>query len=112
MQVTRGGKMNEFNLIGKTVGEVEVKSSESGTKYATVLLDVQKNYKKKDGDYEHDIIQVTMFKNLAEEAERISQNSLLYIKGHINANNYTKDNKIFYSSNMIADKIEYLSNLY
>ena len=34
--------MNEFNLIGKTVGEIEVKTSESGTKYATILLDVQK----------------------------------------------------------------------
>lgn len=104
--------MNEFNLIGKTVGEIEVKTSESGTKYATLLLDVQKNYKKKDGDYDHDIIQLTLFKSLVDEALRISENSLLCIKGHINSNNYTKDNKIYYSTNMIADKIEYLSNLY
>ena len=53
--------MNEFTLLGKTVGNIEIKTSESGTKYANLLLDVRRPYKNKEGEYEHDVISLTGF---------------------------------------------------
>ena len=100
--------MNEFTLLGKTVGNIEIKTSESGTKYANLLLDVRRPYKNKEGEYEHDVISLTGFKNAADFLENVSEGSLLTVKGHISANSYTKDGRIFYSNSMIIDRADYV----
>ena len=69
--------MNEFTLLGKTVGNIEIKTSESGTKYANLLLDVRRPYKNKEGEYEHDVISLTGFKNAADFLENVSELSIL-----------------------------------
>lgn len=101
--------MNEFNLLGKTVGNIEIKTSESGTKYANFLLDVKRPYKNKEGEYEHDVISLTGFKNVADSMENINDGALLYVKGRISSNSYAKDGRIIYTNSMIADKVEYVS---
>lgn len=100
--------MNEFTLLGKTVGNIEIKTSESGTKYANLLLDVRRPYKNKEGEYEHDVISLTGFKNAADFLENVSEGSMLTVKGHISANSYTKDGRIFYSNSMIIDRADYV----
>lgn len=105
--------MNELNIIGKALGDLELKQSENGTKYATMLLQVKKPYKNKNGEFDYDTIQMTMFNNCAEEAKDIiSDGAELLVRGHINANNYNKEGKIIYASNIIADRINEVSNLF
>lgn len=105
--------MNEFNIIGKALEKPELKKSESGIVYALMLVSVNKPFKNKDGDVDSDVFQITMFKNLAEEAvELVKDGSPLLIKGHINANNYLKDGKTIYSPSIIADRLSLLQELY
>ena len=100
--------MNEFNLLGKTFGDIEIKTSESGTRYANFLLDVKRPYKNKEGDYEHDVINLTGFKNVVEFLENVHEGAVLVVKGHICSNSYTKDGRIFYSNSMIVDRADFV----
>ena len=40
--------------------------------------------------------------------ENVSEGSMLTVKGHISANSYTKDGRIFYSNSMIIDRADYV----
>lgn len=105
--------MNEFVIIGRALGEVEPKTTDSGLMYAQMLLTVKKPFKNKDGEVDSETLQFTLFKNLAEEASNIVKDgTAIIVKGHINANNYSKDGKITYRSDLIADRISILDDLY
>lgn len=104
--------MNEFNLIGKAINDLEIKTSESGNTYAQMLLEIKRPFKNKDGDYDYDIIQITMFSNCADEAKDIvKEGTVLLIKGHISSSSYSKDDKVFYTSSIIADRIGLLNQM-
>lgn len=105
--------MNEFNIIGKVLGSLDIKQSENGYNYAQMLLSVKRPYKNKDGNYDTDVIQFTLFNNLVEEAKTIINDGMpVVVKGHINANNYSKDGKVIYSTSVIADRISVVDQLY
>ena len=105
--------MNEFYLIGVAQGKPELKKSEAGTTYAQVVLTVKRPFVNKDGNNEADSLQMVMFKNVAEEAiEIIKDGSPLLVKGHINSNNYNKDGKIYFGTNLVVDRINALNELY
>ena len=105
--------MNEFVVIGRVLGDIEVKTSESGLTYAQVLLSVKKPFKNKDGEVDSDVFQFTLFKNLAEEAKGIVKDgTAILVKGHVNSNNYSKDGKIIYNPSLIADRITIVDQLF
>jgi len=99
--------MNEFNFIGKAINAPELITSESGNDYAKLLVSVKKNFKSKDGKFDYETFQVTMFKNLADEViNDVKEGSLLMIKGRISANNYPKEDKTFYNCSLVAERLE------
>lgn len=105
--------MNEFYVVGKALGDLEARTSESGTNYAQMLLSVKRPFKNKDGNIDSDIIQVTMFKNVADEAKSIvCDGKPLLIKGHISSSNYAKDGKTIYNASVIADRVSEFDQLY
>lgn len=104
--------MNEFNIVGKVLGNLDIKKSENGTNYAQMLLSVKRPFKNKDGKQDFDILQLTMFNNCIEDSkDQVSDGSLVIVKGHINSNNYPKDGKTIYNSSIIADRVSLIENL-
>lgn len=105
--------MNELYIVGKALGDLEVKTSEGGTTYAQMLLSVKRPFKSKDGNIESDIIQITMFKGLIDEAkEVVSDGKPLIVKGHISSSNYVKEGKTIYNASVIADRVSEFDQLF
>lgn len=104
--------MNEFNLAGRVFGNLEIKTAESGNNYGQMIISVKRPFKTKDGEFEYDQIQVTMFKSCIEEAKEIVKDGVaLLVKGHISSSSYSKDDKTYYTSSIIADRISLINHL-
>lgn len=104
--------MNEFIILGKALNKPELKESEGGTQYSYLQVAIKKPFKNKDGEYEEDELQFTLFKNLAQEvADSVEEGTSVIVKGHISSNNYEKEGKTIYSSNLIADRVSQVSHL-
>ena len=101
--------MNELYLCGTALGTPEVKTTENGLKVAELILKVNKSFKNKDGNVDHDIVRVNLFKKLADESENIVDGTQILLKGHIYMSNFNKDGKVTYWSNIAADRLEYPS---
>ena len=55
------------------------------------------------------LFKVTAFKDVAEDfATRTIIGSSVLIKGRLQSNNYEKDDKVYYSPELLADKIYYV----
>lgn len=104
--------MNEFIILGKALNKPELKESEGGTQYSYLQVAIKKPFKNKDGEYEEDELQFTLFKNLAQEvADSVEEGTSVIVKGHISSNNYEKEGKTIYSSSLIADRVSQVSHL-
>jgi len=96
--------MNAFYLVGKVLEKPEVLTTNNGIKYAHLKLSVLKN--SKDDDETYEIFEVTLFRNLASDEYDINQ--LVAIQGRLQANNYEKEENIYYNSKLIANTITIL----
>lgn len=104
--------MNEFIILGKALNKPELKESEGGTQYSYLQVAIKKPFKNKDGEYEEDELQFTLFKNLAQEVtDSVEEGTSVIVKGHISSNNYEKEGKTIYSSSLIADRVSQVSHL-
>ena len=98
--------MNEFILLGVLEDIELLDETPSGIKLINFVVKVTKNYK---SNQPFDEFRVTAFKDLAEEialSAIVGQGIL--IKGRLQANNYRKDDKVYYSPELLADKIMYI----
>lgn len=100
--------MNDFIIVGNIISDVEIKKSESGSEYANILLSSKRNYKNKEGEFEEDTYQLTLFKTVLDEVKDVlEKDTTVSIKGHLSANNNTSNkDKTYYSASLIADHIE------
>ena len=104
--------MNEFNIIGKALNKPELRESEAGTQYSLLQVAVKRPFKNKDGEFEQDELQFTLFKNLAQEVyDTVDEGTAVIVKGHISSNNYEKDGKTMFYSNLIADRVSQINHL-
>ena len=98
--------MNEFTILGvlESVGPLEETSS--GIKVVNFVITVQRPFK---SNQSADEFKVTAFKELAEDivASGIIGTSVL-VRGRLQSNNYRKDDKVYYSADMLADKVLYV----
>ena len=98
--------MNQVILIGRLTKDVEVRSGNNGKKYAKVSIAVDRQGKAEETDFPR----VTIFGNQAENlAKYQGKGSLIAIEGHITTGNYEKDGQKVFTSDIIADRIEFLS---
>lgn len=105
--------MNQFILIGRVASAPILKETATGIKYTKLYVDANRPYKNKEGAYDIDRFEITMWKNLAEEiCNNVDPGDALLIKGRVQSNNFEKDGEIFYKSEMIADKVSLLSQLF
>lgn len=101
--------MNDCVLVGRMKSLPEVKTSSKGTSVATLLVDVDRNFKNADGSLTTDTFAVTLWRGAAEEASsRGYVGAKVAIKGRLNGKAYESDGKTFYNVEIVAEKMEYL----
>ena len=98
--------MNEFTILGvlESVGPLEKTSS--GIKVVNFVITVARPFK---SNQSADEFKVTAFKELAEDitSSAIIGTSVL-VRGRLQSNNYRKDDKVYYSPELLAEKVLYV----
>lgn len=98
---------NQVILIGKVKEVCEIKETINGFKFLDIIVDVQRNYKNQNNEYDIDTIKCTMWKNIAEHIATIDcTGKYVFIKGRIQVREFTnQDGKIYYNPEILVDKI-------
>ena len=98
--------MNEFTILGvlESIGPLEETSS--GIKVVNFVITVTRPFK---SNQSADEFKVTAFKELAEDitSSAIIGTSVL-VRGRLQSNNYRKDDKVYYSPELLAEKVLYV----
>ncbi len=102
--------MNVIAIVGKVKELPVMHETPNGTKVCSLIMEVDRNFKNTDGIYEKDILQVTLWRGIAETTCNVAKvGSLISVKGRIQANVFeTKEKNIFYGVDIIAEKLEFL----
>lgn len=104
--------MNQIVLVGRLVGDVEVKELESGKKVANAVLAVPRSFKNENGEYDTDFIDIVIWNSIADNtAEYCKKGDLIGIKGRLETNNYeTENGEKRKSTQVIAERVTFLSS--
>ena len=104
--------LNQVVLVGRLTDDIEVISKENGKKVSSLVLAVQRTYKNSDGIYETDFIRCTLWNAVASStSEYCHKGDIVGIKGRIQVSNYEdKDGTKKYSTEVIAEKVTFLSS--
>lgn len=102
--------MNVFCLAGKIVNLPELKETVNGTKTCTITLAVERQFANSDGIYETDLIQVEVWRGLAETVCNVcKENEWIGIKGRVASSKYEKNNHTYFNYSFIAEKISFMN---
>ena len=101
--------MNSVALIGRLTRDPEVRySSGSQTAVAKFTLAVNRPFAK-EGEQDADFIGITCFGKTAELVERyMSKGRQVGVTGRIQTGSYEKDGRKVYTTDVIADRVEFL----
>ncbi len=87
--------MNEFTLIGTLLNVGPLEETSSGIKVVNFYVKADRPFK---SNVAYDEFKVTAFKGLAEDiASKKVFGSDVLIRGRLQANNYSKDGRVYYS---------------
>ena len=101
--------LNQVTLVGRLVRNPELLES-NNTKLTHITLAVPRGYKNFNGEYETDFIDCTLWRGIAlSTAEYCKKGDLLGIRGRLQSSNYEKDGKTIYKTDVIVEKITFLT---
>lgn len=104
--------MNQVVLVGRLTDNPSVIETESGKKYTTINLAVQRPFKNVDGIYETDFIRCVLWNGIAANtSEFCHTGDVVGIKGRLQNRSYEADNKEKkYITEVIAERVTFLSS--
>lgn len=103
--------MNYFCFIGNLTKDPESKQIQStGKTTCTFSVAVQREYKNDSGQHDADYFQITTYEKLAELCGKyLAKGRKVAVTGRVKTGSYEKDGRRIYTTNFIADKVEFLS---
>jgi len=102
---------NLVYLIGRLTENPELKKSENSKSYSTITLAVQRSFKNSDGLYETDFIKCILWNGIAQNTTLYcKKGDLVGIRGRIQVRNYQDEEETKYITEIIADKVSFLSS--
>jgi len=103
--------LNQIVLVGRLTRDIIVNKSESGIKVATISLAIPRSFKNSEGNYDTDFVDCVAFDNIAENTkDYCSKGDIVGVKGRVQSRVIEKDNKKEYSTEIIAEKVTFLSS--
>ena len=101
--------MNLVELTGRLTRDPNVRYTASGFAVGRFNLAVDRQRASKDGDYQTDFIDLICFGKTAELLEKyVRKGRLIAVAGCIQTGYYEKDNKKIYTTDIVANRIEFL----
>lgn len=106
--------INEVILVGKLVKEPVLNETISGHKVSNIILETVRHFKNSYGLYEHDFIEVTLWKGIAQTiCDTCKIGSVIAVKGRIQPRTYLEEKHKHYTSlEIIAEKITILDSYF
>ena len=100
--------MNNVNLIGRLVKDVELRSTGSGKQVANFMLAVNRPF----GNDEADFLKIVAWNKTAEVCEKyLSKGSQVGITGRIQTGKYEdKDGKMIYTTDIVANEVIFIGS--
>ncbi len=103
--------LNQTVIVGRIARDPELRETENGKKVTNVTLAVPRSFKNSNGEYETDFISCVLWKGIAESTvEYCKKGDLVGVKGRIQTRVYEKDEEKKYSTEIVAEKITFLSS--
>ena len=103
--------LNQLVIAGRLVSDPQIITSENNVKRTYVTVAVPRSYKNVDGTYDTDVIRCVLWNGIAETAcEYCKKGDIIGVKGRIQTSNYEKEGEKIYTTEVIAEKISFLSS--
>lgn len=103
--------LNQIVLAGRLVSDPEIVVTENNNKRTYITVAVPRSYKNVEGTYDTDFIRCTLWNGIAETTcEYCKKGDIVGIKGRIQTSNYEKDGERVYATDVIAEKVSFLSS--
>ena len=102
--------LNKVLLIGRLTKDIELKSNDK-TNYVQNTLAVQRGYKNKDGGYDADFVNITLFRSQADYLNNYGEKGMLVsVVGRLQQDTYFDQNagKNVSKLNVICEEISLL----
>lgn len=94
--------MNKVELVGNVASDIRSSVTGKGNSVANFLLAVQREFPFEGADF----IQITAFKEIADEVKDHKKGTKLNVIGSISTRSYEKDGVKRYITEIIAKKVE------
>ena len=102
--------INQVFLVGRLVKDPELFETSSGSNMTRITLAIQRSYKNQDGIYDTDFINCTLWRGIAKSTcDYCKKGDTIGVRGKLEANKYEKDGKTIYLTEVIAEKISFIS---
>ncbi len=104
---------NYFMLVGRIAKEVEIKTLEDGRNVLNLLVIVQRPFRNQDGEFENDLLRVTLWESTAEiVSDNVRKGAMIGIKGRITSTKKTNsDGQNTYQTELVGERIVFFSNV-
>lgn len=103
--------LNQTVIVGRIAKDPELRETENGKKVTNITLAVPRSFKNSNGEYETDFISCVLWKGIAESTvEYCKKGDLVGVKGRIQTRIYEKDEEKKYTTEVVAEKITFLSS--
>ena len=104
---------NYFMLVGRIARDVEIKTLEDGRNVLNLLIVVQRPFRIAEGEYENDLLRVTLWESTAEiVSDNVRKGAMIGVKGRIVSNRKTKDDGTnVYQTELVGERIVFFSNI-
>ncbi|MGG0663430.1 single-stranded DNA-binding protein [Viridibacillus arvi] len=101
--------INSVTLVGRITKEIELKYTPRGAAVARFNLAVNRPFKSQGGEQQADFIQIQVWRKQAENAANyLSKGSLCGITGRIQTGSYEGTNGRVYTTEVVADSVQFL----
>jgi len=102
--------LNQIILVGRIVEVPKLDKTENGNSITKLKIEIDRNFRNAEGIYEEDLIEVTLWKGIAESVTHLAKvGSLVAVKGRIQTHSYTKNKKTYLNYEIIAEKVIFLT---
>ena len=104
--------LNQVVLVGRLTKDPEIRTSENGKKYTSIVVAVSRSYKNSDGLYDADYVRCILWNGIAANtSEYCHSGDVVGIKGRLQVSSYeTENGEKKYVTDVVAEKVTFLSS--
>lgn len=104
--------MNHIVIVGRVAQLPVTIETNTGTKLAKLVVEVERNFRNNDGAYDCDLFQVTLWRGVADSVTNVCQiHDNIAIKGRMQGTTYVnKDGHDAYAIELIAENVSFMNS--